>query len=211
MIFKRHILNYTLLQLSTLKNSEDSSKCAACLKAIIITTCLNCIPSQASSESAKPGWGSKACHARNLEVSWLPMFPLFMVLERFWKFNFRFYYFTFFCIHLTAMCSACVNPFLYGWLNENISNQVTAKTVVKYFQEKKKSFQASACWPLSKQEARTSSQTLILARNSRQSLLVTQLWVPLSSCWSRIELGALFLEPGTILHPGYHFELNRVR
>ena len=23
------------------------------------------------------------------------------------------------------MCSACVNPFLYGWLNENISNQVT--------------------------------------------------------------------------------------
>ena len=36
----------------------------------------------------------------------------------------RFYFFTFFCIHLTAMCSACVNPFLYGWLNENISNQV---------------------------------------------------------------------------------------
>ena len=41
-------------------------------------------------------------------------------------FNSRFYYFTFFCIHLTAMCSASLNPFLYGWLNENISNQVTA-------------------------------------------------------------------------------------
>ena len=41
-----------------------------------------------------------------------------------YTYTFRFYFFTFFCIHLTAMCSACVNPFLYGWLNENISNQV---------------------------------------------------------------------------------------
>ena len=51
--------------------------------------------------------------------------------------NSRFYYFTFFCIHLTAMCSASLNPFLYGWLNENISNQVTAKKKRK-FQEKEK-------------------------------------------------------------------------
>ena len=36
------------------------------------------------------------------------------------------------------MCSASLNPFLYGWLNENISTQVTAKKKKKHPREGKK-------------------------------------------------------------------------
>ena len=35
----------------------------------------------------------------------------------------RYYYFSFFCFHLLAMCSTICNMLVYGWLNENIASQ----------------------------------------------------------------------------------------
>ena len=55
-------------------------------------------------------------------VCWLPLNVLNLGEDlnlplKSWKF----YYFTFFCFHLVAMCSTICNMLVYGWLNENIA------------------------------------------------------------------------------------------
>jgi len=66
-------------------------------------------------------------------LSWLPLNLLNLAedLQPTLLDTWRFYYFTFFCIHLAAMASACVNPFLYGWLNHSISTRAGRRPMVQ--------------------------------------------------------------------------------